>query len=92
MLTMEDRFAAGTLLGIAKKNGVHVEAWAITETSTPQVREALVRQLQTGIGLHAQIFSYMLSRGLYPSYHVEQEIQQDFKKNAQTALHMPIQA
>lgn len=84
---MRDGFYAGDLLSFAKA-GVRNTAIAITETATPEVREALARQLNQGIELHARIFTYMYSHGLYPAYNPERTIQGDFAR-AQAVLHMP---
>ena len=64
-----DAFAAGNLLA-STKTCIRDTSIAITETSTPEVREVLTKQLNQLIQAHARIFYYMLSRGLYPSYNL----------------------
>jgi spore coat protein F len=85
-LTDSDAFAVGSLLGAAKAS-VRNTSVAITETSTPQVREILSRQLSQEIHGHARIFNYMHSKGLYPAYNLDQLIQNDLN-NAQKVLSM----
>jgi spore coat protein F len=88
VISTRDRFIVGDILGFAKA-GVRNTSLAITETSTPFVRETLVGQLRESIEMHERVFNYMLKHGLYPSYHVEQVIQGDFQ-NAHLALNMPV--
>jgi spore coat protein F len=80
-------FYAGDLLGFAKTS-VRNYAIAITETATPEVRNTLVNQLLKAIKCHANVYSYMYSRGYYPSYDLEQLLMNDVK-NAQKAISMP---
>jgi len=79
-------FYAGHLLGFAK-TAVRNYAIAITETATPQLRETFQRHLNEAIALHGKVFYFMLERGLYPSYHLEQLLAGDVK-NANQALSM----
>lgn len=72
------------LLGFAK-TAVRNYAIAITETATPQLRETLSKHLNACIALHAKVFYFMLERGYYPSYNLEQLLANDVKM-AHTAL------
>lgn len=81
-----DAFAASSLLGAAKTD-VRNTSVAITESATPHVREVLSRQLSQEIHGHARIFHFMHAKGLYPSYHLDQLIQNDLA-NAQKVLGM----
>jgi spore coat protein F len=83
---METGFFAGNLLGMAKTM-VRNYAIAITETSTPHLREVLTRQMLIAIQLHAQVFYFMLERNYYPSYDLNQLLVMDVQ-NAQFALTM----
>ncbi|UUZ86823.1 spore coat protein [Paenibacillus sp. P26] len=56
----------------------------------PHIRNVLIKQLSQEIHAHARIFNYMLARGLYPSYHLDQMIQNDLN-NAQKVLSIPVQ-
>ncbi|AWB46818.1 spore coat protein [Paenibacillus sp. CAA11] len=82
----ETSFFAGDLLGLAKTN-VRNYAIAITETATPQLREVLTKQINGAIKLHADIFYFMLQRGYYPSYNLDQLLAVDVQ-NVQRALSM----
>ncbi|MEF2965632.1 spore coat protein [Paenibacillus sp. M1] len=79
-------FYAGHLLGFAK-TAVRSYAIAITETSTPQLRDTFQKQLNNAIKLHAKIFNFMLERGLYPSYNLDKLLATDVQ-NANMALNM----
>ncbi|GGE14351.1 spore coat protein F [Marinithermofilum abyssi] len=80
-------FYAGDLLGLAKTS-VRNYSIAITETATPVLREVLAKQLIAGIQLHGMVFYYMLQRGLYPAYDLNQLLNGDVR-NATNALSMP---
>ncbi|MCL6631805.1 MAG: spore coat protein [Alicyclobacillus herbarius] len=83
----QDPIYAGALLGYTKAS-VRNTAAAITETATPQIRRMLMAHLRRAIRLHAKVFHYMMARGLYPAYHPERVIQNDFR-SAKMALAMP---
>lgn len=75
---------SGQLLGFAK-TAVRNYAIAITETATPQLRNTFQKHLNNGICFHAKVFQFMLERGLYPAYNLEQLLAGDVK-NAMGAL------
>jgi spore coat protein F len=79
-------FYAGDLLALLKTS-VRNYAIAITETATPELRGVLTNHLLRGIQGHERIFTYMLKKGLYPSYNLEQLLTNDLQ-TAQKALHM----
>jgi spore coat protein F len=83
-----DRFYALELL-LSAKTAVRDAAIAISETSTPYVREALLKQFHENVMMHATAFNYTLCIGLTPSYSPEHVIRNDFE-NAQIALQMPV--
>jgi spore coat protein F len=70
---------------IALKN----TAIALSETSTPYIREALLKQFHQNLMAHAAAFQYTLSHGLTPTYRPENLVQMDFQ-HALMALNMPI--
>jgi spore coat protein F len=72
------------LLGVLK-TAVRNYAIAITETATPELRATFVKHLTAAIALHAKVFYYMLERGFYPSYNLDQLLATDVK-NAHAAL------
>jgi spore coat protein F len=88
MSKIDDRFYALELL-LSAKTAVRDTAIAISETSTPYVREALLKSFHHNVMMHAQAFNYTLSRGITPSYTPELVIQNDFQ-NAQIALNLPV--
>ncbi|RKL67036.1 spore coat protein [Salipaludibacillus neizhouensis] len=72
----ETPFYAGDLL-VLFKTGVRNYAIAITETATPAVRKVLKQQLIRAIDTHAKVFNYMYEKSYYPSYNLEQLLQND---------------
>jgi similar to spore coat protein len=70
---------------ITAKTGVRNYAIALTETATPEIKAVMYKQLQEAIGCHEQITNYMLQRGFYHPYDVNEQIELDIK-NIQTAL------
>ncbi|WP_142248104.1 spore coat protein [Alkalihalobacterium alkalinitrilicum] len=69
-------FYAGDLLALFK-TGVRNYAIAITETATPALRNVLKEHLNRGIDMHAKVFNYMYERSYYPSYNLDQLLQND---------------
>ncbi|GGA32316.1 spore coat protein [Paenibacillus physcomitrellae] len=69
-------FYAALLLGFAK-TAIRSYAIAITETSTPALRETLHKQLDNAIKLHAKIFHFMQERGLYAAYDLHKLLEND---------------
>lgn len=50
------------------KTGIRYYAVALTETATPELREALFRQMEAAIDLHGEISDLMINKGwLYPN-------------------------
>lgn len=80
----ESSFYAGALLGTVKC-AVKDYAATILETATLQLRQTLIKQLNTLIELHYKIFCYMYENGYYPAYDLEQLRENDVKV-AQMAL------
>jgi spore coat protein F len=73
---IDNGFFAGDLLAF-KKTAVRNYSVAITETATPQLRSILKKQLNLAIDGHAEIFNYLYSKGMYPSYDMDQLLQHD---------------
>ena len=71
-----DSFLAGDLLAFAK-TVVRNYAVAITETATPALRAVLQKQLNLAVNCHGRIYSYMYANGLYPSYNLNELLQND---------------
>ncbi|MED1663338.1 spore coat protein [Brevibacillus laterosporus] len=63
-------------------------AAALTEVATPDVRTILHKQLDDAIATHEKITNYMMSKGYYHAYHINEQIQMDMK-TAKTTLNLP---
>lgn len=84
---MTDQVIAMDML-IAAKSGIKMYALAATESATPEVKAVLSRHLEESIDTHERITNYMMSRGLYHPYNMNEQIQLDLQ-NTQTALSIP---
>lgn len=80
----EKGYYAGNLLAM-EKTSVRSTAAAITETTTPMLRQVLTGQLMDAIHLHATIFNYMYQQGMYPSHDLNRLLSNDLR-NARRAL------
>ncbi|MPM85594.1 Spore coat protein F [bioreactor metagenome] len=58
---------------------------ALTETTSPKVREILKNQLKHAIATHATITNYMLKKGFYHAYNLKEQFEIDMKVT-ETAL------
>ncbi len=83
---VDSSFYAGDLLAFLK-TAVRNYSIAITETATPQLRKILINQLNTAILAHERIYNYMSQNDLYPSYDMNELLQNDIDL-AQKALSM----
>lgn len=84
---LTDQIIATDLLS-SSKTGVKNIAVALTEASTPEVRNALKRQLNDAITAHENIFSYMSSKGWYNAKDMNAQLRMDIQ-NAKTAVNLP---
>jgi similar to spore coat protein len=75
---MTDQVIATDFL-ISSKCGLRSYAVAITETASPELRATLVSQLNDFILTHERITDYMMSRGYYHAYHLQEQYQVDMK-------------
>jgi similar to spore coat protein len=75
---LTDQVLASDFL-ISAKTGVKSYAIALTESSTPEVRETLQHQLQEAITLHGKITDYMINKGWYHPYNPMEQINLDMK-------------
>lgn len=73
---------------ITAKSGVRNYAMAITETASPDIRTMLTNQLKDAIDTHERIVAYMMDRGWYHPWDVEEQLRLD-RQNIQTALNVP---
>jgi similar to spore coat protein len=88
MNTMTDQVIASDFL-ITAKSGIRNYSMAITETASPEIKAVLHKHLQEAIDTHEQITGYMMERGFYHPYNVNEQIQLDMQ-NIQTALNIPL--
>lgn len=72
---------------ISAKTGVKNLAAALTEISTPEVRDTLRRYLNDAIDTHEKIFKYMVEKGYYHPDNIAEQLTVDLKA-ANTALNL----
>ncbi len=70
---------------LAAKASVRNYAVALSETTTPEVREVLRRHLNASIVTHENITKYMMSKGYYHVYNPQEQIKVDMQV-ADTAI------
>jgi similar to spore coat protein len=87
MSGMTDQVIATDFL-IFAKTGVKNLALALTETSTPEVREELKHYLNDAIETHEQIFQHMVSKGYYHPNNLSEQLNVDLNAS-QTAVNLP---
>ncbi|EHQ62308.1 spore coat protein F [Paenibacillus dendritiformis C454] len=83
---MSDQVVATDML-ITAKAGVKNLAVALTETATPEVRNVLKQHLDTAIQTHENLTAYMMDKGYYHPYNVQEQLQVDMK-SADTSLNL----
>lgn len=84
---LTDQVVATDLL-LAAKNGVRTYAMAITETSSPEIRTTLEKQLEQNINVFEQVSNYMIEQGWYQPWNVNAQLEMDLTQ-ATTALNLP---
>ncbi|HYG59789.1 MAG TPA: spore coat protein [Symbiobacteriaceae bacterium] len=85
--TLTDQVIAMDML-TAAKSGIHMYAMAATEAATPEVRAVFAKHLFEAIDTHEKLTAYMMQRGFYHPYDVQEQVRLD-RKTAQTALDIP---
>ncbi|ANY72448.1 spore coat protein [Paenibacillus ihbetae] len=88
MNAMSDQAVATDFL-ISAKSGIHNYAVALTETASPEIKAVLRQHLQEAIDTHEQIIHYMIRKGYYHPYHIQEQLSLDLQ-TAQTALNLPL--
>lgn len=83
---MTDQVIATDFL-ISSKASVRNTAFALTEAASPEVRAVLREQLHSAIKTHARITDYMMRKGTYHPYSLEEQIATDMKIT-ETALQL----
>ena len=72
---------------LSSKSVIQEYAVAITETMSPQLRATLINQLNDMINTHEVISDYMMSKGYYHAYNLEEQYKVDMKVT-DTALNL----
>lgn len=70
---------------ISAKSGVRNYSIALTETYSPEIRAILRKQLNDAIAAHEAIANYMMKKGYYHAYDLEEQYKVDMK-TTDTAL------
>jgi similar to spore coat protein len=86
--TLTDQVIAMDLL-MASKTGIKMYAVAATESASPELKQTLQKHLLEEIETHEKITAYMMARGFYHPYNVQEQIRLD-RTNVQTALNIPM--
>ncbi|WII36790.1 spore coat protein [Paenibacillus thiaminolyticus] len=86
MSGMSDQVIATDML-ITAKAGVRNLAVALTEAATPEVRNVLKQHLDTAIQTHENLTAYMMDKGYYHPYNVQEQLQVDMK-SADSSLNL----
>ncbi|AWK52857.1 spore coat protein [Clostridium beijerinckii] len=86
MNKMTDQVIATDFL-ISAKSAVQNYAVAITETTSPEIREVLKRQLKEAIFTHETISNYMMANGYYQAYDLQEQFKLDLE-TTDTALNL----
>lgn len=64
---------------LAAKAGVRNYSAAISEATSPEVREVLRRHLHTAIATHEKILGYMMRNGYYHTYNPSEQLNVDMQ-------------
>ncbi|KKO53409.1 spore coat protein [Paenibacillus sp. DMB20] len=73
---------------LSSKSAVQNLAVAITEASNPEIRAVLNDHLEEAIASHERIFRYMMDKGHYRPYNIDEQLHVDLR-TAKTALDIP---
>lgn len=78
MHTLTDQVIAMDFLH-SVKSGVRNAAMAVTECVSPDIREALTRQLEDMLDLHERTTDYLMEQGLYHPWEPEKQFEIDLQ-------------
>ena len=81
-MNINDQIIATDLLN-AVKTSIKESAVALTETATPEVHRTLEQQLSQSLRFHEQVTQYMMQKGWYKPYDVQQMVQSDVQQSQQ---------
>jgi similar to spore coat protein len=84
MAGMTDQVIATDYL-ISIKSGIRNLSFAITETATPELRDAFREQLRAAVEAHENITAYMIDKGFYHPHNLGEQMRVDLD-TANTAL------
>jgi len=76
MADMTEQVIATDFL-IASKSAIKNYAAALAETTTPEVTNALHRQLDDAINSHGRISTYMMNKGYYNAFDPQAQMSMD---------------
>lgn len=85
--TLTDQVVVMDLL-MSTKSAITMYSMAATEAATPEVRATFVKHLEEALDTHEKVYAYMMQRGFYHPYNIQEQIQLD-RKNIETALSIP---
>lgn len=63
------------------KTGVRNCAIALTEASTPEVRDALKKQLNSALDMHEKIYKLMMDKGWFHPYNLDEQFKMDIESS-----------
>ncbi|MDF1509082.1 spore coat protein [Robertmurraya sp. DFI.2.37] len=78
MGAMTDKVIATDFL-ISTKAGIRNLAFAITETTTPELRAGLREELRNAVKTHEQITNFMIERGIYHPDDLSEQLEVDLQ-------------
>lgn len=76
MADMTEQVIATDLL-LGTKSAIKNYAAAISETTTPEVKNVLRRQMDDAINAHSRISTYMMNKGYYNAYEPQAQLNMD---------------
>lgn len=83
---LSDQVIATDLL-VSSKSAVRNYSIALTETTSQEVRTVLRKQLADAIAAHETIFNYMMKKGYYNAYDLQEQYKVDMQ-TTETALNL----
>ncbi|MGG0719718.1 spore coat protein [Robertmurraya massiliosenegalensis] len=78
MGAMTDKVIATDFL-VSTKAGMRNLAFALTETTTPELRTAMRDELRKAVQTHERITNFMIERGIYHPHDLSQQLEVDMQ-------------
>ncbi|WP_243297944.1 spore coat protein [Bacillus litorisediminis] len=72
---------------VSSKAGIRNLAFAITETTTPELKEVLREELRNAVNTHEIISNYMITKGIYHPSDIKEQLNVDYQIT-ETALNL----